>query len=144
MIYKIRNYCTKTVLLSIYYSIFHSQLSYGLSIWGSSSDCYLSKIYLLQKKAIRAITFSDYYAHTAPLLKDLCILSLNDLFDYKTISLMWDFDHGMLPKSLAALFIRRNEVHKRNLCDRNKNNIYTAQRFNNKHTINFLIKARYF
>ena len=34
MIYKIRYDCTKSVLLSLYFSLFHSHLSYGLSVWG--------------------------------------------------------------------------------------------------------------
>ena len=44
---------------------------------------------------------------------------------------MWDFDHHSLPDSLASLFTRREEVHNRNLRDKNKNKLYTAKRFNN-------------
>ena len=33
MIYKIRHDCTKSVLLSLYFSLFHSHLSYGLSVY---------------------------------------------------------------------------------------------------------------
>ena len=50
IIYKIRSDCTQKVLLSLYYSLFHSHLSYGLSVWGKSNDCYLSKLCYLQKK----------------------------------------------------------------------------------------------
>ena len=50
MIYKIRYDCTKTVLLSLYFSLFHSHLSYGLSVWGNSTDGYISKLALQQKK----------------------------------------------------------------------------------------------
>ena len=46
---------------------------------------------------------------------------------------MFDYDHNNLPKTLSTLFIRRNDVHGRNLRDKNKNKLYTAQRFNNKH-----------
>ena len=39
MIYKLRNLkCDVTVLKSIYYSLFHSQASYGLSAWGASDS----------------------------------------------------------------------------------------------------------
>ena len=133
MIYKIRNDCTKHVLLSLYYSIFHSQLSYGLLLWGKSSDSYLSKIILLQKKVIRAITFSDSNAHTSPLFKHLNILSVKDLLNYKIMAFMWDFEQKTLPKSLTTLFIYRNHIHTRNLRDNNKNKIYTAQRYQNRH-----------
>ena len=50
---------------------------------------------------------------------------------------MFDFDHNNLPKSLSTLFIRRNDVHDRNLRDTSKNKLYTAHRFNNRHGYNY-------
>ena len=93
MIYKIRYDCTKSVLLSLYFSLFHSHLSYGLSVWGTSNDEYLSKLALQKKRVVSAITFSDFYAHTSPLFKSLNILKIEDLFNNKIGSLMWDFYH---------------------------------------------------
>ena len=67
IIYKIRFACTQKVLLSPYYSLSHSHLSCGLSVWGSCNECYVSKLCLLQKKIVRALTFSDFKAHSAPI-----------------------------------------------------------------------------
>ena len=50
IIYKIRPDCSQKVLLSLYYSLFHSHLTYGLSVWGKSNDCYLAKLCYLQQK----------------------------------------------------------------------------------------------
>ncbi len=133
MIYKIRYNCTKSVLLSLYFSLFHSHLSYGLSIWGSSIDRYLSKLTILQKRIIRAITFSSFNAHTSHIFRDLNILKIKDLFNHKIGSLMWDFDHHTLPGSLNILFTRRDQIHSRNLRDKNKDKVYTAHRVNNKY-----------
>ena len=136
MIFKIRTNCTKDILRSLYFSLFHSHLTYGLSVWGTSNNEYLSKLTLLQKKIVRSITFSDFYAHTSPLFKNLNILKLPDLYTYKIGSLMWDLDHNQLPDSLSTLFTRRDQIHKRNLRDKNKNKIYTAHRFNNSYGYN--------
>ena len=133
MIYKIRYNCTKDILVSLYFSLFHSHLSYGLSVWGTSNEGYLAKLGLLQKKIIRSITFSDFYAHTSPLFKDLNILKIKDLYSHKIGSLMWDFYHNTIPDTLSRLFTRRNVIHTRNLRDKNKNKLYTAHRFNNKY-----------
>ena len=46
---------------------------------------------------------------------------------------MLDFEHKTLPISLASLFTLREEVHDRNLRDKNKNKIYTAYRVNNRY-----------
>ena len=121
LVYKIRHDCTKNVLLSLYYSLFHSHLSYGLTVWGKSNESYLSAISVVPKKIIRAITFSDFNAHTAPIFKDLGILALKELCEYKTVALMWDFDHDTLPNSLASLFNRRKDMHNHNLRSSSKN-----------------------
>ena len=93
------------------FSIFNSYLSYGLPVWGNADKIYLEKIFLLQKRAIRAITFADYNAHTLPLFKELKILSLVDLYEYQLSSLMWDLDHNILPNALTINFSKRKNDH---------------------------------
>ena len=105
MVYKVRHLCTPSVLRSLYFSLFNSHLSYGLSVWGYCISEYSEKIKLLQKKVIRAITFSDFDAPTKPLMKELKILSFEDLYKTQIASLMWDYDHGFLPHSLNSLFL---------------------------------------
>ena len=46
---------------------------------------------------------------------------------------MWVFNHHSLPDSLAEMFTRRDKIHNRNLLDKNKNKLDTAQRFNNRY-----------
>ena len=111
MFYKIRNYTPIHVLTSLYYSLFNSHMSYGLSAWGFATKDLTDKITRLQKKAVRAITFADYRANSGPILKKLGILTPNDHFYFKICSLMWDFDKGNMPPSLAANFIRKVSVH---------------------------------
>ena len=56
VIYRLKHMnCPKSVLFSIYYSLFQSQLSYGLMAWGSASKNLIEKIFLLQKKVVRII-----------------------------------------------------------------------------------------
>ena len=81
----------------------HTFPMYGLSVWGTSNDGYLSKLALQQKKVVRAIIFSDFYAHTSSLFKSLNILKIKDIFNHKIGSLMWDIDHHSLPDSLASM-----------------------------------------
>ena len=111
MLYKIRHLCPKSVLRSLYFSLFHSHLSYGLPVWGNADQIYIEKLAILQKKAIRCISFSDYKAHSLPLLKDLKILSLQDLLKYQTSSIMWDLDHNLLPEALSTYFVKRRVEH---------------------------------
>ena len=86
-------------------------MSYGLPVWGCANQELINKLFILQKKAIRAITFSDFRAHSSPIFKDLGILKIYDLFQYQVSSLMWDFDHNTLPKSLNVLFKKTRNMH---------------------------------
>ncbi len=88
MLYKLRHLCPANVLRSLYFSLFHSHLSYGLPVWGNTAKIYTDKVLNLQKKAVRAITFADYTAPSAPIFKELEILSLNDLLKHQTASLI--------------------------------------------------------
>ena len=51
-------------------------INYCILSWGSQID----KLYLLQKKAIRNISKSDFRAHTEPLFKEHNILKVQDIY----------------------------------------------------------------
>ena len=111
MLFKLRHQCNKRILRSLYFSLFESHLSYGLPVWGSANQTLRQKLSLLQKKAIRAISFADFHAHTSPLFKDLNILKVDDLFRYQISSLMWDYDHDTVPYAISTLFNRTRNTH---------------------------------
>ena len=54
---------------------------YCTEIWGISPQSHLRPLLLLQKKIVRIMTFSTYYAHTDPLFKDLNILTIDNIFN---------------------------------------------------------------
>ena len=54
LLYKIKNLCPTSVLLSLYYSLFNPHLSYGLAVWGNASLSRIDKIRTLQKRALVA------------------------------------------------------------------------------------------
>ncbi len=114
LIYKIKNFSTKSVLRSLYFSIFHSHLTYGLPVWGSAAKSYLNKIALLQKRVIRTINFADFLAPSEPLFKKTGILKIADQRHVHTCALLWDLDKGQLPPSLSNYFKKSNSIHHHN------------------------------
>ena len=136
MIYKIRDNCTSSVLRSLYFSLFNSHLSYGLSVWGNCNNIYSNKLLIAQKKIIRAISFADFSASSGPLFKELNILKFQDIYRSQLASLMWDYDHEHLPVDLNSLFIRCSTIHSRNLRNNRNQNLYTATKRNTRHGSN--------
>lgn len=57
VLFKIRYYVNRNILLQLYYSVIYPFLTYGLSIWGSTYSSTLRTLITLQKKAICNITF---------------------------------------------------------------------------------------
>ena len=104
MLYKVKNLSSSSVLKSLYYSLFNAHMSYGISLWGIANKSYLQKVFLLQKKAIRIVTQSEYLENTSPLFKTSQILKLDDLYFLQLSSLMWDYDHDTIPPSLKIWF----------------------------------------
>ena len=72
----------------IYNSIVLPYLNYCNHIWGNTYKSHLSKLYILQKKAARIIiTNSHVRSPSAPLFKELIILSIYDLITLNTLIL---------------------------------------------------------
>ena len=113
MIYKIKNLSDASVLKSIYFSLFQSHATYGLVAWGPSRKC-LEKVYLSQKKAIRAISGLGFNDSTSDSFKSLRILKIFDLYKVQCASLMWDFDHGSLPDAFSGFFTKISDKHSYN------------------------------
>ena len=107
----LRHYAPKNVLLSIYYSLFYSYILYGCLVWQFSSEALIDRIFKLQKKCSRIITFSAYDAHTNPLFSSLEIIKVHDVFKYQTFKVVHDYYTGKLPQTLNKLFVKISQIH---------------------------------
>ena len=79
---------------------------YCITVWGNTYKKYLNKLQLVQKKIIRIITYSEFSAHTAPLLDKLNILNIYQLIEYFVGIFVYKSLHRTLSNSLCNLFIR--------------------------------------
>ena len=73
----------------------------GIEVWGSTYKSNLNCIFLTQKMAVRAITFSNWQAHSRPLFQDLKILSIYDLHHLSVCTFMYDLKNKNVPHSLT-------------------------------------------
>ena len=78
MLAKARHFVPLKELKNIYHAIFSSHLMYGCQIWTQKLNSVSDKISILQKKAMRIMTFSDFNTHSDPLFKKLEILKFKD------------------------------------------------------------------
>jgi hypothetical protein len=97
-------------LRTLYLSLFHSHLMYGILLWGTTYQKFLHPLEILQKKAIRTITHSPYNSHTSGHFQRLNILWLHDLANLEIVKFMYLFSISALPKQLNAIFQTNDNV----------------------------------
>ena len=87
----------------------HSNISYGINIYGCANTTNLEKIRKKQKQAICIVCNAPYRAHTAPLFKELKILPLDQLIDYNRIKFMYSYHFKKLPVSFNEMWKTNRE-----------------------------------
>ena len=80
ILYVTRKKLTQIALINIYYTLFYSQLSYCITIWGGTASKYVNNVYMLQKRFVRAITFTGKFTRTTPIFNALRILKLYNIY----------------------------------------------------------------
>ena len=95
-------------LKSLYYSLIHCHMIYGLPAWGRAQS--VNKIFILQKRTIRTICKQQYRNHTNPLFKKENILKLNDLHNLQVSLFMHDYRHSKLPISFHNFFVQNTHA----------------------------------
>ena len=99
---KVRHYLDRSSLMLIYHSLFDSRLRYGILGWGTSSEQNLSRIRILQNRAIRFITFSSFRSSVAPLYSTLNVLPLAEQFFLQKTIFMHSLHYKSLPFVLST------------------------------------------
>ena len=90
---RLKHIFPQNVLLSLYHTLIISQINYGMLLWGSD----IRSVEKYQKKAIRNITNSHILAHTEPLLKDLGLLKVGDIFKLRLLKSYYKLMNNELP-----------------------------------------------
>ena len=93
ILHRLKYYFPQNILITLYKSLFTPHINYGSLLWGQEGG----NLDKLQKKTIRNITYNNYTAHTEPLLKELNLLKVKDMFDLKILKFLFKLYHNELP-----------------------------------------------
>ena len=89
----------------------HNYLTYCNLIWASTYATSLERIYLIQKRAIRAISKADYKASSKTLFVNLKILDVPSIYSLQVSSFMYLYHHDALPIAFNQIFQTGNQIH---------------------------------
>ena len=114
MLCKARHYITNDDLKTLYYAIFSSHLIYGCQIWGQTTNVYNQKIFKVQNRALRIISFSDFSADCNPLYASLNIIKLEDQIVLQNCLFVHDALSNVSPICFQEYFKHTREIHSSN------------------------------
>ena len=108
---KLRYYVGLDILLSLYYALIYPFLTYGIIIWGNTYKTTLQPIFILQKRAMRLITFSRFDEHASPLFKSLEIIKFLELVTFHLAIFMYKYHNQLLPSVFNSFFTKISQIH---------------------------------
>ena len=109
IINRVKNMLPRKILLTLYFALVHSHLTYCVSIYGCATKTSLNKIFMKQKKAIRTICNVNMRTHTAPLFLEQKILTIEKMIKFSKIKFMHNFVNNKLPLSFTGSWVKNNE-----------------------------------
>ena len=133
--FRSRFFLSSTTKLTLYYTLIYPYIVYCNCAWSSTYVSNLNRIYYLQKRAVRAITNSDYRAHSAPLFSKLGILDIFQVNTFEIAKFMFYYRNNLLPPLLLNLFVtiqihnygtRTASSYRTHLCRTKSRGIYNS------------------
>ena len=107
VIKQVKKVLPMSALKTLYSSLNLPHFNYGLKLWGSSCNA----VELIQKRAVRVVTNSKYFAHTSPLFKAQKLMRVADLYNYQCLIFHYKIEHGLVPEYFRNFTIHNWNVH---------------------------------
>ncbi len=106
-----KRHLSSTTLLTLYYALVYSRLSYGILLWGASNQNSIKSLFLQQKKVVRVIAKSSYLAHSDPLFSRLNVLKINGIYNLALGTFMYRVLNKTFPGGIDISTIQSQDLH---------------------------------
>ena len=121
LLYRLNKFLPISVLRCIYSSIILPHFSYCILVWYSASAYLISKLFVVQKKCIRAICSLQYNESTNDHFKELNLLKLEDIYRSALLSHYFSTFKSNMNPNLRSALLSNSDYH--NYSTRNRSNI---------------------
>ena len=108
ILHKVNKFLPESALLSLYYTLVLSHFNYGISTWSSASNVHKNKLHIIQKRALRAVSNSNFRSHSNPLFIKYNQLKVFDLCNLNIGTFMYNYCNNLLPSAFNDMFNSNN------------------------------------
>ena len=111
IMYKLRPFLPLNAMKNVYYSLIYSHIIYVIEVWGSAFNTDLEKILILQKKALRLLTYNDTFPNTPgplcpcnPIFCKLETMKVMDIYRYQVSKFVFKSINSLAPRNFHGWF----------------------------------------
>ena len=100
----------------LFFAFVHSQLSYGIEIYGNTYPTYLNKLNILNNKILRILQNARQDSRTTDQYNEFNTLTLPNLYKLNILLLVHKFfiRRDQLPRIFSSYFVQNSELHSYN------------------------------
>ena len=106
--YKLNRFISETILKTLYTSLIHPYLSYGIEAWHGTYQNNTSKIFVQKNKAIRAINNLAYNEHTNAFIKCNKMIKLSDQYKFQVSNYFFQVLHSNIDEEIKSSLLINN------------------------------------
>ena len=127
IMYKLRPFLSLNVMKNVYYSLIYSHTVYAIEVWGSAFKTELNKIFVLQKRVMRLLTFNVYpsipglLSPTAPIFAKLNALKVDDIYNHQVSKFVFKCIYQLTPEQFHDFYKLTCGMHEH--CTRSNFNV---------------------
>ena len=111
LLYKLNKFLPTNILKIIYSSLIHPYLIYGVEAWHGTFKNLTNKIFVLQKKAIRAVNSLDFNEHTNEYFISNEIMKLEDQYKYQISNYTFQLLNSNIDEEITSIIMNNQEAH---------------------------------
>ena len=100
----------KNIVPTLYFSLVHSHICYGILAWGICKVKTLHCSALFLKRAFRTINNAKFNSHTESLFKATSIMKITDQYIFQSTLFVFDFITKYLPYSFEQMFRFNHDI----------------------------------
>ena len=125
MMKRVRDSIPKDSLITLYKSLVEPYFRYCNTVWGRCGKSYIDKLQTLQNRAARIVARVSYEdADHAILLRELEWLSISQMIEYDSLSLIYKIKNGHAPGHTRQMFEGCEAIHDHNTKSVSSGNFY--------------------
>ena len=129
LLYKLRPFVDKQILMQVYYTLIYPNLLYGITCWVSCSKIAFQPIQIIHNRILRCINMIGLrQIHVSELYILSNVFKVHDKYVLKICKFIFQYKLNLLPNIFLKKFYKTNAIHTYNTRNAIQSNYYIQRK----------------